>query len=112
MMGSGLGAYGVAALEVIAGVCVVTAFATWETTLQRVIPEASLARVSSYDFLASTAAMPVGMALMGPLAVMVGLRPAMFAVSLVSIAAAAVVALLPVNRSLVMPAADDSLPSP
>lgn len=47
----------------------------WETTLQREVPAQALSRVSSYDWFGSIALMPVGYALAGPLAVLLGARP-------------------------------------
>ncbi len=44
----------------------------WDTTLQHHIPERVLSRVSSYDYLGSVALLPVGYALAGPLAAILG----------------------------------------
>jgi len=44
----------------------------WDTTLQHQIPERVLSRVSSYDYLGSVALLPVGYALAGPLAAILG----------------------------------------
>jgi len=44
----------------------------WETTLQHHIPGRVLSRVSSYDYLGSVALLPVGYALAGPLAAILG----------------------------------------
>ena len=47
----------------------------WETAIQDRVPHALLARVSSWDTLASFVAMPVGNALAGPLANWLGIKP-------------------------------------
>jgi predicted MFS family arabinose efflux permease len=44
----------------------------WETTLQRNIPQRALSRVSAYDWFGSLAFNPLGLAVMGPLAVAIG----------------------------------------
>jgi MFS family permease len=44
-------------------------FATlWETTMQRLVPPDRLSRVSAYDWFGSVALLPIGYALIGPLA--------------------------------------------
>jgi hypothetical protein len=51
--------------------------AVWDTTLQRHIPSAVLARMSAYDWLASLAVQPIGLAAWGPIAATIGLQPAL-----------------------------------
>lgn len=46
--------------------------ALWETTLQRHVPAASLSRVSAYDAFGSLTLYPLGLAIAGPLAVVLG----------------------------------------
>jgi hypothetical protein len=74
IVGSGLSVAGIAALEAVTGVAVSVGFTLWETTLQEQIPERSISRVSSYDFLVSVGAMPVGLAIAGPLEQAIGLH--------------------------------------
>jgi MFS family permease len=51
----------------------ITVFAVqWSTTLQREIPTEILARVSAYDWCGSLILQPIGMALVGPLAAIIG----------------------------------------
>lgn len=52
--------------------------AIWDTTMQLQIPPALLSRVSSYDWFGSTALLPVGYAVAGPLAVLLGLSGALY----------------------------------
>lgn len=88
----------VALLEAGAGIGVALCFTVWETALQRRIPAAAQARVSSFDHLASVTLMPVGYALMGPAAATFGVR----ATSVGATVAAALVclAVLPTLRHL------------
>jgi MFS family permease len=71
----------------IAGACIVsgTAFGLantlWETTLQQGVPAERLSRVSAYDWMGSTALRPVGFAIIGPIALAVGVRPTLLAIS-------------------------------
>ena len=44
----------------------------WETVLQQRIPQASLSRVSSYDWMVSLAFQPVAFVIVGPLADAIG----------------------------------------
>ena len=50
----------------------------WETTLQRVIPPERLSRVSAYDWFGSVALLPVGYAIVGPLASTLGVTPTLW----------------------------------
>jgi hypothetical protein len=47
----------------------------WDTTLQRSIPPAKLARVASYGWMGAMVFLPAGYALAGPVAMAVGLKP-------------------------------------
>jgi MFS family permease len=47
----------------------------WDTTLQRYIPPAKLARVASYGWMGAMVFLPAGYALAGPIAAAVGLEP-------------------------------------
>lgn len=68
----GLPAPVVAAGAFVAGAGNAAGVSVWLTTLQHDVPRAVLARVSSYDFLVSYALGPIGYALAGPLAGVVG----------------------------------------
>ena len=67
-----------AAVVIAVGTCISGAGlmlgnAIWETTLQRQIPRRVLSRVTSYDWFASLALAPIGSAIVGPIALTVGL---------------------------------------
>jgi hypothetical protein len=50
----------------------------WDTTLQQQVPTEVLSRVSAYDWFGSVALLPVGYALAGPMAALIGARTALF----------------------------------
>jgi len=58
----------------VAGAGLMVFNSLWEATLQEQIPARSLSRVSAYDWLGSLALDPIGVALVGPIAVVLGLR--------------------------------------
>jgi MFS family permease len=88
-LAGGASAVGAAALALPAGLGLVLLNAIWETTLQQHVPAHALSRVSAYDWLGSLAFEPVGYVLAGVVASMVGLRPALLAVGLLSVASGA-----------------------
>ena len=50
----------------------------WGTTMQQQVPTEVLSRVSAYDWAGSVALLPVGYALAGPMAALIGARTALF----------------------------------
>ena len=56
----------------LAGAGMALAISVWESTLQRHIPGKSLSRVSSYDWFGSLAFYPLGLAIWGPVAAVIG----------------------------------------
>ena len=99
-IGSGFGVWAIAGLEVLAGICVTGTFTLWETSLQEHIPDRALSRVSSYDYLTSAGLIPVGNLLIGGFSAAVGVREALFAMTILGVTAAAVIASLPAVRRL------------
>jgi MFS family permease len=87
-------------LQFIAAMGVVAFFTLWEVSLQEHIPAEMLSRVSSWDYLAGSALMPVGTALAGPLAVVFGIRATLLVMSVLGVAAALGYLALPSVRSL------------
>lgn len=75
-------------LQALTAVGVTSFFTLWEVSLQEHVPGETLSRVSSFDYLAAAALMPVGTALAGPLADAVGMREALLAMSAVGVASA------------------------
>jgi MFS family permease len=74
IIGSGLGTAGIAALELLAGICVALFFTLWDLSIQEQIPARSVSRVSAYDFTVSMGLMPIGLAVCGPIADAIGLH--------------------------------------
>ena len=100
VIGSGLPIAAIAAVEFCAAMGVSLSFTLWETTLQEHIPEASLSRVSSYDYAASAGAMPLGTIAAGPVADAVGIHVTLTWMSVIGVAAALACLAVPAVRSL------------
>jgi predicted MFS family arabinose efflux permease len=80
-------AWTIALTEMASGLAIGVAGTVWETTLQRNVPREALSRVSAYDWMGSTALRPLGLAIIGPIAVAVGVKEtllAAFALTMVS----------------------------
>jgi predicted MFS family arabinose efflux permease len=103
----------IAGLELLAGIAVSFAFGQWETTLGREIPQHALARVTSLDYLASAGVMPLGFALVGPVAALAGTVPTMVVSGLVVLVLSAAAATVPDIRRLGrrIPAPQESMAS-
>jgi hypothetical protein len=79
----------------LAGVGMMFGNSVWESTLQRHIPSESLSRVSAYDWFGALAFQPLGLAIWGPVAALVGITAALWAAA--AILAATALALLAVR---------------
>jgi hypothetical protein len=66
--------WAIALAAMAGGVAMTYGNVLWETVLQHHIPPRSLARVSAYDWLGSQLLYPLGLALVGPVAVIFGTR--------------------------------------
>jgi hypothetical protein len=69
--------------------------ALWNTTVQREIPTEVLSRVSAYDWFGSLACLPIGMAVVGPLANAVGDTSVLVAAALSTVVLTAAVLMVP-----------------
>ncbi len=98
--GSGLGLVGTCVLQCAAGVGVTLFFTLWEVSLQEHVPGEALSRVSSFDYLAATALMPVGTAVAGPVAAALGTQTTLLAMSAVGVACALTFLAVPEVRTL------------
>jgi predicted MFS family arabinose efflux permease len=78
----------------LSGAGLMLGMSVWETTLQREIPPEWLSRVASYDWFGSYAVYPIGLAIWGPLAGVIGIHTALWLAS--GLFLAALVALLAV----------------
>jgi MFS family permease len=88
------------ALQLVAGIGVTAFFTLWEVSLQEHIPGEALSRVSSFDYLAATILMPVGTAVVGPLAASLGTQETLLGMSAVGIACALCFLAVPSVRRL------------
>jgi Transmembrane secretion effector len=86
--GAGVGLAATCALQFVTGIGVTAFFTLWEVSLQEHIPGDALSRVSSFDYLASTILMPVGTAVVGPLAASLGTQRTLLGMSAAGIACA------------------------
>jgi hypothetical protein len=100
MIGSGLGTWGIGALELLAGVCVTGAFTLWETSLGEHVPARSLSRVSSYDYLATAGVIPLGNLMAGAASAAYGLHATLLAMTVIGVVASLAVAAVPAVRML------------
>jgi MFS family permease len=98
--GSGLGLGLMCALQAIAGVGVSAFFTLWEASLQEHVPGHALSRVSSFDYLAATALMPVSTAVAGPLAEQLGVQETLLGMSALGAACALAFLAVPQVRAL------------
>jgi predicted MFS family arabinose efflux permease len=78
LLALGLPAPLVAAGAIASETGMVLSLSVWESTLQRHVPAATLARVSAYDWFGSLAFLPVGLALWGSLANAIGYDSALW----------------------------------
>jgi MFS family permease len=100
IIGSHLPVWGIGLLELLTGICVTGTFTLWETSLGEHIPPRSLSRVSSYDYLASTGVIPLGNVVVGVLAAVLGIYPALLVMTVAGVGAALVVVSIPSVRHL------------
>ena len=98
--GAGVGLGATCALQFVTGIGVTAFFTLWEVSLQEHIPGDALSRVSSFDYLASTILMPVGTALVGPLAASLGTQRTLLGMSAAGIACALAFLAVPAVRRL------------
>ena len=62
----------------LAGLALMLGNTVWETTLQRHVPPESLSRVSAYDWFGSLALDPIGLAIWGPIAGVIGINASLW----------------------------------
>jgi MFS family permease len=79
----------VMAASFVSGVCSEIFGVLWDTTYQQEIPHDKLSRLSAYDALGSWVLMPIGFAVVGPVAVVVGNRATFLGSAVLIVAATA-----------------------
>jgi predicted MFS family arabinose efflux permease len=84
----------------LAGLAMMFGNTVWETTLQRHIPSESLSRVSSYDWFGSLVLDPVGLAIWGPIAAVIGIDASLWTACGLTVAGALALLALPEIRRL------------
>jgi MFS family permease len=82
------------ALGFVAGIGTETFGVLWETTIQQEIPQDKLSRVTSYDALGSFALIPLGLAIAGPVSVILGTRDTILLAAVISVTATLAVLLV------------------
>jgi MFS family permease len=90
----------------LSGVGMMLGMSVWESTLQRHIPAQWLSRVTSYDWFGSFAFYPLGLALWGPIAAVIGISTALWVAFALFIAS--ILTLLTVRDVRRLPAAPDA----
>jgi|1186.fasta_scaffold04091_3 hypothetical protein len=93
--GIGLPLWALLAIAAFDGVTLSLHLALWFTVFQREVPEAARSRVSSYDALGSFVLVPLGAAIAGPAAALIGVHATLIAAGVISLACIAVVAVQP-----------------
>lgn len=72
----------------------------WAAVMQRLIPEAVISRLSSYEWLISSVVQPIGFAIVGPVAPAAGIKPTLWWASLLMVLPCMAIPLLPEIRRL------------
>jgi hypothetical protein len=93
----------------LSGAGMALAISVWESTLQRHVPAESLSRVSSYDWFGSLAFYPLGLAVWGPVAAIIGVSVSLWLTF--GLAVALTLALLSVPDIRHLPAAAQPAPT-
>jgi hypothetical protein len=94
----------IAALSLLMGMGFALGNTLWMTTLQRNVPTETLSRISSFDWLGSTALNPIGYALIGPLAATIGTSETLAIAGVLNVAVCLSVVLVPSVRNMRMSA--------
>ncbi len=89
-----------AAATAAGGAAMMIGSAVWDTTVQRLVPADQLSRVSSYDWFGSMVSYPVGLALWGPIAAVVGVSPALWLAFALQLCAGLALLAIPAVRTL------------
>ena len=63
----------------LGGAALTLSMTYWETALQVHVPPTALSRIAAYDWMGSTALRPLGLAVAGPIAAIVGVEPTLLA---------------------------------
>jgi MFS family permease len=86
--------------SLLGGVAMMLGNSVWESTLMRHVPDEWLSRVSAYDWFGSLAFQPLGLAIWGPIAGVIGLSEALWLATAVLVVANAALLSTPAIRNL------------
>lgn len=98
--------YLIAFAQFLTGIGMTTLNALWWTAMQEHIPAEAISRVSAYDWAGTLAIMPIGYALVGPLATAIGTSATIIACSIAAMLVTASTLLVRDVRKLENPTAD------
>jgi predicted MFS family arabinose efflux permease len=87
--------WSIALTELASGFTIGIGTTLWETTVQRQVPPHLLSRVAAYDWMGSTALRPLGLAVVGPIAVAVGVRETLLGAFVLTMASSVALLLIP-----------------
>jgi MFS family permease len=91
---------GLAAITFVGGVGLAVHFTLWTTVFQENVPEHAQSRVTSYDYLGSFVLIPLGTAIVGPIATVLGTTTTIWAATAVSATCMISILFLPSVRAL------------
>jgi hypothetical protein len=91
------------AAQFAAGIGLAIHLALWFTVFQQQVPEAARSRVSSYDALGSFVLIPLGTAAAGPVAGSIGIKEALIASGVITVATNLLVVAQPVVWTIRQP---------
>jgi MFS family permease len=100
LLGLAAPAPAVAVTELVAGLCIGLSIVLYETTVQQQIPTEAYGRVTSWDWMGSTALRPIGLAVAGPLAAALGTRPVLVGGAVFTVASLLCLVAVPEVRSM------------
>jgi hypothetical protein len=99
LLGAGGPLIAIVVFALISGVAGTVFNVFWFTLLQREIPEEELSRVSSWDYLGTYALQPIGLATVGPIALVVGLSTTLYVAGALAALTTCVVLAMPAVRN-------------
>lgn len=82
------------------GVAMMLGNSVWEATLMRHVPDQALSRVSAYDWFGSIAFQPLGLAIWGPIAALIGISTSLWLAFACVLATTALLLATPAIRAL------------
>ena len=95
LLAAGAPVWAISTASFLAGVGISIHLALWFTVFQREIPEQAQSRVSSYDALGSFVFMPLGYAVVGPVAAAIGTDQTLVAAAAIETACLAIILAIP-----------------